>query len=66
MITGAVFLFKKTKAGFVLLTGVLAIGAEIFSLYIKGGEAPLLNIVGLVAGVFAIIACRSFTSAASA
>ena len=63
MIAGSVFLFKKTKAGFVMLTGVLAIGAEVGGILII--QLGIMNVVGLVAGIFAIIASRSFPTAAS-
>ncbi|MFP6901547.1 MAG: hypothetical protein VCA36_11425 [Opitutales bacterium] len=64
MIAGSVFLFQKKKAGFVLLTGVLAIGAEVGGILII--QFGVMNVIGLVAGVLAIIASRSFPSAASA
>lgn len=67
MIAGAVFLFKKDKAGFVMLVGILCIALELYSLIIiKGGAVPHLNAIGLVAGLLTIIASRSFPSAASA
>jgi hypothetical protein len=67
MIAGSVFLFKKDKAGFVLLVGILCIALELYSLIIiKSGAVPHLNAIGLVAGLLTIIASRSFSSAAAA
>ena len=66
MIAGAVFLFKKTKPGFVLLTGALALGAEVGGyLLVPLWAFGWMNIIGVVAGIFAIIASRSFTATAS-
>lgn len=64
MIAGAVFLFMKSKAGFVLVTGVLALVAEIGGIVIT--TFGIMNVVGLIAGVLTILAARSFPAAASA
>lgn len=63
MIAGAVFLFQKSKAVFVIVTGVLAIGAEVGGILIT--QFGVMNVCGLVAGVLAILAARSFPTAAS-
>ena len=64
MIAGAVFLFMKSKAGFVLVTGVLALVAEIGGIVIT--TFGIMNVGGLIAGVLTILAARSFPAAASA
>ena len=64
MIAGAVFLFMKSKSGFVLVTGVLALVAEIGGIVIT--TFGIMNVVGLIAGVLTILAARSFPAAASA
>ncbi len=63
MIAGAVFLFQKSKAVFVIVTGVLAIGAEVGGILIT--QFGVMNVCVLVAGVLAILAARSFPTAAS-
>ena len=63
MIAGAVFLFQKSKAVFVIVTGVLAIGAEVGGILIT--QFGVMNVCGLVAGVLAILAARSFPTSAS-
>ena len=64
MIAGAVFLFMKSKAGFVLVIGVLALVAEIGGILIT--TFGIMNVVGLIAGALTILAARSFPAAASA
>lgn len=57
LITGAVFLFKNTNPQFIMVAGVMAIAAEaIGSLITSFG---VMNILGLVGGVLAIIAAKS-------
>jgi hypothetical protein len=57
LITGAVFLFKNTNPQFIMVAGVIAIAAEaIGSLLSSFG---VMNILGLVGGILAILAAKS-------
>ena len=63
LIAGAVFLFQQKKPGFALGAGVMAILAEVFGILITA--FGIMNIIGLVAGVLAIIAAKSYTEGGS-
>ena len=63
MIAGGVLSFMKKKKLFVLVTGILAIIAEVVGIGLT--EFGISNIVGLVAGVFVFLAIRSFPSPAA-
>ena len=57
MITGAVFAFMDKRANWVLAAGVLALLAEGIGIYIL--SFGVMNVLGLVAGILAIVASRS-------
>ena len=64
MIAGAVLAFMKKNKGFVMVTAILAILAEVVGiLYV--GFTPWQS-VGLLAGVLTFVALKSFPSAAAA
>lgn len=63
LIAGAVFLFQQKKPGFALAAGVMAIAAEVFGILLS--SFGIMNILGLVAGVLAIIAAKSYTEGGS-
>ncbi len=63
LIAGAVFLFQQKKPGFALAAGVMAIAAEVFGILLSG--FGIMNILGLVAGVLAVIAAKSYTEGGS-
>ena len=54
LIAGAVFLFKNSKPGFIKVAGGVAIAAEVFGIALV--TFGVINVVGLVAGILAIIA----------
>ncbi len=57
MIAGAVFLFKGSNAGFITISGIVAIAAEVIGILII--SFGVMNILGLVGGALAIFAARS-------
>ena len=57
LIAGAVFLFKNTKPQFIMIAGGMAIVAEVIGILIT--NFGITNIVGLVAGILAIISAKS-------
>ncbi len=57
LIAGAVFLFKNTKPKFIMIAGGMAIVAEIIGILITA--FGVTNIVGIVAGILAIISAKS-------
>jgi len=57
LIAGAVFLFKDSNAKFVMVAGVVAIAAELIGILII--SFGILNVLGIVGGVLAIIAAKS-------
>jgi hypothetical protein len=56
-IAGAVFLFKNVKPQFIMIAGVMAIAIEVIGSLIT--SFGVMNILGLVAGIMAIIAAKS-------
>ena len=60
LIAGAVFLFQSKQAKFALAAGVMAIVAELFGIGLT--SFGIMNLIGLVAGVLAVIAARSYQS----
>lgn len=56
LIAGAVFLFKNQKAQFIMIAGGMAIAAEAIGSMIS--TFGVMNIVGLVGGIMAIIAAK--------
>ena len=60
LIAGAVFLFQSKKAKFVMGAGIMALVAEGLGIAII--SFGVMNLIGLVAGVLAIIAARSYSS----
>lgn len=56
LIAGAVFLFQNKKAQFIMIAGGMAILAEVIGSFISG--FGLLKILGLVAGILAILAAK--------
>ena len=62
LIAGAVFLFQSKKAKFVMAAGIMALAAEGLGIAIT--SFGVMNLIGLVAGVLAIIAARSYSSQA--
>ena len=56
LIAGAVFLFKNTKPQFILIAGGIAIAAEAIGSMIT--TFGVMNIIGLVGGIMAIIAAK--------
>lgn len=63
MITGAVFAFMDKNAKWVLIAGIVALVAEIGGIMII--KFGIGNVLGLVAGIFAIIASRSVGQSAA-
>jgi len=59
LITGAVFLFKNTNAKFIMVAGVMAIAAEVIGILIS--SFGVMNILGLVGGILAIIAAKGMS-----
>lgn len=57
LITGAVFLFQNKKPKFILIAGGIAILAEVIGMLLVG--FGVMNILGLVSGVLAIVAAIS-------
>lgn len=57
LIAGAVFLFKNTKPNFIMVAGGMAIVAEVIGILIT--TFGITNIVGLVAGILAIISAKN-------
>ncbi len=57
LIAGAVFLFKNTKPQFIMIAGGMAILAEVIGALIS--SFGVMNILGLVGGIMAIIAAKS-------
>jgi len=62
LIAGAVFLFQSKNAKFAMGAGIMALAAEGLGMAIT--SFGIMNLVGLVAGVLAIIAARSYSSQA--
>jgi len=62
LIAGAVFLFQSKQAKFALAAGVMAIVAEFLGIALT--SFGIMNLIGLVAGVLAVIAARSYMSEA--
>ena len=62
LIAGAVFLFQSKKAKFAMGAGIMALAAEGLGIAII--SFGVMNLIGLVAGVLAIIAARSYSSQA--
>ena len=60
LIAGAVFLFQSKQAKFALAAGVMAIVAELLGIGLT--SFGIMNLIGLVAGVLAVIAARSYRS----
>ena len=60
LIAGAVFLFQGKKAKFAMGAGIMALAAEGLGIAIT--SFGVMNLIGLVAGVLAIIAARSYSS----
>ncbi len=56
LIAGAVFLFKNTKPQFIMIAGGIAIAAEVIGSLIT--TFGVMNILGLVGGIMAIIAAK--------
>ena len=56
LITGAVFLFKGTKATFIMVAAGVAIAAEVIGILVTA--FGVTNLVGLVGGILAILAAR--------
>ncbi|MGI9271206.1 MAG: hypothetical protein ACR2QT_05480 [Woeseiaceae bacterium] len=63
LIAGAVFLFQSKNAKFATAAGVMALAAEGLGIAIT--SFGVMNLIGLVAGVLAIIAARSYGSPSS-
>jgi len=57
LIAGAVFLFKDTNAKFIQIAGGVAILAEVIGIYIFA--FGIMNVIGLVGGVLALIAAKT-------
>jgi len=57
LIAGAVFLFKDSNAKFVMIAGIVAIAAEVIGIVII--SFGIMNILGIVGGVLALIAAKS-------
>jgi len=62
LIAGAVFLFQSKQAKFALAAGVMALVAEFLGMALT--SFGIMNLIGLVAGVLAVIAARSYMSEA--
>lgn len=62
LIAGAVFLFQSKQAKFAMAAGIMALVGEGLGIAIT--SFGVMNLVGLVAGVLAIIAARSYMSQA--
>jgi hypothetical protein len=60
LIAGAVFLFQSIQPKFALAAGVMSIVAEALGMALT--SFGVMNLIGLVAGVLAIIAARSYMS----
>ena len=61
LITGAVFLFQSKQAKFAMGAGIMSLAAEGLGIAIT--SFGIMNLIGIVAGVLAIIAARSYMSA---
>lgn len=59
LIAGAVFLFQDKKPQFIMVAGAMAIIAEVIGSFITG--FGVLKILGLVAGILAIIAAKQMS-----
>lgn len=57
LITGAVFLFQNKKPQFIMVAGGMAILAEVIGILIT--KFGVMNILGLVGGILAILAAKS-------
>lgn len=62
LIAGAVFLFQSKNAKFATAAGVMALVGEGLGMALT--SFGVMNLIGIVAGVLAIIAARSYGSAA--
>lgn len=63
LIAGAVFLFQSKQAKFAMGAGIMALVGE--GLGIAMTSFGVMNLIGLVAGILAIIAARSYMSETS-
>jgi hypothetical protein len=63
LIAGAIFLFNGTHWKFILASGIVSIAAEVFGILIT--TFGVLNVIGLVGGVLAIIAATGLSKAAA-
>lgn len=61
LIAAAVFLFKSIKPKFIIVAGSLAILIELVGIF--GIHFGITNLIGLVAGVFGIVAAVSISKA---
>ncbi len=57
LIAGAVFLFKESNPGFIKIAGIISILAEVISIVII--SFGVMNVLGIVGGVLALIAAKS-------
>ncbi|MCF6288266.1 MAG: hypothetical protein L3J53_03395 [Proteobacteria bacterium] len=60
LIAGAVFLFQNKKPQFIMIAGGMAIAAEVIGILIT--TFGIMNILGLVGGILAILAAKSMGS----
>ena len=63
LIAGAVFLFQAKKPGFAITAGAMAIVIEVIAIVVTG--FGIMKIPGIVAGILAIIAAKSYTEGGS-